>query len=53
MIRVTVWNEYEHERKIPEIGKIYPEGIHGAIKKILTSEDDMIVRCATLDELEH
>ena len=52
MIRVTVWNEYEHERKIPEIGKIYPEGIHGAIKKILSSEDDMIVRCATLDEPE-
>ncbi len=52
MIRVTVWNEYEHERKIPEIGKIYPEGIHGAIKKILSSEDDMIVRCTTLDEPE-
>ena len=52
MIRVTVWNEYEHERKIPEIGKIYPEGIHGAIKKILSSEDDMIVRYATLDEPE-
>ncbi len=52
MIRVTVWNEYEHERKIPEIGRVYPEGIHGAIKKILSSEDDMIVRCATLGEPE-
>ena len=22
MIRVTVWNEYEHERTIPAIGKV-------------------------------
>ena len=31
MIRVTIWNEYEHERKVPEIQKIYPEGIHGEV----------------------
>ena len=29
-INVTIWNEFIHE-KSPEIAKIYPEGIHGAI----------------------
>lgn len=50
MIRVTIWNEYEHERKVPEIQKIYPEGIHGALKKSFSAEEDMVVKCATLDE---
>ena len=32
-IRVTIWNEYLHEKDDPGIAEIYPEGIHGAIKK--------------------
>ena len=43
MIKVTVWNEYEHERTIPAIRDIYPEGIHGALKAVLYEETDMIV----------
>ena len=50
MIRVTVWNENVHERELPEIAKVYPEGIHGAIKKFLEKEPDMEVRTATLDQ---
>ena len=34
-IRVTIWNEYLHEKDDPGIAEIYPEGIHGAIKKEL------------------
>ena len=30
-IRVTIWNEYRHEREMPAVQAIYPEGIHGAI----------------------
>ena len=30
-INVTIWNEYLHEVKEPEIGKVYPTGIHGAL----------------------
>jgi len=30
-IRVTVWNEFLHERQDPDIAGIYSEGIHGAI----------------------
>ena len=52
MIRVTVWNEYEHERRIPGIAKVYPEGIHGTLKKAFSAEEDLNVRCATLDDPE-
>ena len=48
MIRVTVWNEYKHEVQDENIGKIYPNGIHGAIADFLGKEDDIEVRCATL-----
>ncbi|MFQ6132431.1 MAG: trehalose utilization protein ThuA, partial [Armatimonadota bacterium] len=35
MIRVTVWNEGRHEKTNQQIGKLYPEGMHGAIAKYL------------------
>lgn len=49
MIRVTVWNEYIHEREYPGIGAVYPKGIHGAIADFLGTEEDIVVRTATLD----
>ena len=52
-INVTVWNEYRHEKRNPEIAKIYPEGIHGAIAKYLSSLPGLEVHTATLDEPEH
>ena len=52
-IRVTVWNEYRHEKLNEEIAKIYPEGMHNAIGKHLGAEPDIEVRTATLDEPEH
>ena len=36
--RVTVWNEYYHERQQAQIAEIYPEGIHGAIANYLISQ---------------
>lgn len=53
MIRVTVWNEYEHERNEERVGKVYPKGIHGAIAEFLGREEDLEVRTATLDMPEH
>ncbi len=52
-IRVTVWNEYRHEKSNKEIAKLYPEGMHGAIAKHLRTQPGMEVRTATLDEPEH
>ena len=52
MIRVTVWNEYRHEKLEPAIAAVYPQGIHQAIADFLGKEDDITVRTATLDEPE-
>ena len=53
MIRVTVWNEYLHEKNNSKVAAIYPEGIHGCIAKFLKTNEDMVVRTATLEEPEH
>lgn len=53
MIKVTVWNEYKHEREYENIGKVYPEGIHGCIAGFLGKEGDIQVRTATFDMPEH
>ena len=50
--RVTVWNEYRHEKKDSQVAKIYPQGIHAAIAGHL-GQDGFIVQTATLDEPEH
>ena len=52
-IRVTVWNEYRHEREEERFARVYPEGIHGAIATGLREHNDLVVRTATLDEPEH
>lgn len=53
-LRVTVWNEYRHERSSSHpASRIYPQGIHGAIAEHLRAQPDMQVRTATLDEPEH
>ena len=49
MIRVPVWNEYVHEREYEGIAKVYPKGIHGCIADFLDTDEDITVRCATLD----
>ena len=50
--RVTVWNEYRHEKSNPAVAEIYPQGIHGAIAGYLRGHG-CIVRTATLDEPSH
>lgn len=52
MIKVTVWNEFVHEKADENVKKIYPEGIHKAIADFLGKEEDIVVRTATLDDDE-
>ena len=52
-IRVTVWNEYRHEKRDEKIAAIYPQGIHGAIAGFLNAQADIAAGTATLDEPEH
>ncbi len=52
-IRVLVWNEYRQEREEERLAKIYPEGIHGQLARVLREDPDFTVATATLDEPEH
>ena len=49
MIRVLVWNEFQHEKTKPNVADIYPNGIHNAIADFLRC-DDITVKTATLDD---
>lgn len=51
-IKVTIWNEFIHEKE-PDIAKVYPEGIHGAIASMLGKDNKFGIRTATLEEPEH
>lgn len=50
--RVTVWNEYRHEKVDKAVSDIYPDGIHVAIAQALQAQG-FDVGTATLDEPEH
>lgn len=50
MIRVTIYNEYVHEREDEAIREVYPEGIHMTLKQQLEDEE-ITVRTVTLDDL--
>lgn len=52
-IRVTVWNEFRHEKNPGHAAsRIYPQGIHAPIAAHLAAQG-MQVGTATLDEAEH
>lgn len=52
MIRVTVWNEYIHEREIPAIASVYPNGIHKCIENFLSEDKELDVKTSTLQDPE-
>ena len=51
MIKVTIFNEFRHEKQKESIRAIYPDGIHGAIKAGIEDEE-ILVRTVTLDDPE-
>ena len=54
-LRVTIWNEFIHERTNAVVGEIYPEGIHAVLKESLREQlgDEVQIRTATLEDPEH
>ncbi|MNI00102.1 Trehalose utilization [compost metagenome] len=50
-LKVTVWNEFRHEKINEKVSSVYPEGIHTAIGEGLGT--DVAISYATLDEPEH
>ncbi len=51
--RITVWGEYRHELSDPQVGRVYPDGMHGAVAAGLKQHGFTHVRTATLDQPEH
>lgn len=52
MVKVTVWNEFLHEKEHEAVKAIYPDGIHNALAEGIRSEG-IEVQTATLEEPEH
>jgi trehalose utilization protein len=50
-LRVTVWNEFRHEKENDKVRSVYPNGIHQVIGEGLGAVVE--VSYATLDEAEH
>ncbi|MBW5446501.1 trehalose utilization protein ThuA [Cohnella sp. CFH 77786] len=50
-LRVTIWNEFRHEKENEKVRSVYPNGMHVAIGEGL--DEDVEVAYATLDEPEH
>ena len=50
MIRVTIYNEFVHEKTDEKVQAIYPNGIHQALKAHLEDEE-IKISTVTLDEL--
>ncbi|MBW5445327.1 trehalose utilization protein ThuA [Cohnella sp. CFH 77786] len=51
-MRVTIWNEYIHERTDPKVAAVYPRGIHEALAAGI-GPYGFRIRTATLDQPEH
>jgi len=50
-IRITVWNEFRHEKtEGHKSAEIYPDGMHAVIAKALSAAGGLEVRTATLDD---
>ena len=47
-IKVTIWNEFRHEKTNEAAKALYPNGIHATIGEFLSKEDDIEVRLAAL-----
>ena len=50
-MKITVWNEFAHEKSDPKVKALYPDGIHAVIASFLR-EAGYEVRTATLDDPE-
>lgn len=51
-LRVTIWNEFIHERNRAAVARIYPRGMHQTLAEALGRHGGLTVRTATLDEPE-
>jgi trehalose utilization protein len=49
-IRTLIWHEHRHEKTNKLVAKLYPEGMHGALKKAYKGDSNFKVDHALLDD---
>jgi trehalose utilization protein len=49
-MRVTIWNEYRHEKQNPAVSEIYPDGIHTAVAAGLRANGITDLKTVALDD---
>ncbi len=49
-IRTLIWHEHRHEKSNKLVAKLYPEGMHGAIRNAFKGDTDFSVDHALLDD---
>lgn len=52
-MNITVFDEYHPSQQTGKVAKLYPQGIHGAIKSIFDGDESVTVTIATQDMPEH
>ncbi len=52
-LRVTVWNEFRHEKTDETVRSIYPQGMHATLAAHLGAQEGITAATATLDEPKH
>ncbi len=52
MIRVTIWNEFRHEKTNETVKALYPNGLHATIGEFLSKNEDIEVTLAALDDTD-
>lgn len=53
-MRITIYNEYRHEREDERISAVYPEGIHACLASFLKQKEGIeVCHIATFDMPEH
>ena len=49
-IRVTIWNEFRHEKKLEDVRALYPNGMHATIGEYLGKDEELDITLAALDD---
>ncbi len=49
-IRTLIWHEHRHEKSNKLVASLYPQGMHGALKKAYDGDREFVVDTALLDD---
>lgn len=51
MLKISIYNEFKHERESEECAKVYPDGIHAVLADFISKGLDCSIRTFTVDDV--